>query len=265
MVRRTLKVPPPALRGKVGNTKRLREYVQIGSRTAASIHHLLAAQGYDLSSFGRVLDFACGCGRTVSFIREHVDPGRLYGCDSSDVLISWCRRHLTIADWVVNRPTPPTPFPDSHFDLIYAISFFTHLDEASQNAWLEEWRRLLKDDGLVVLSILGPGPARRDSVAVPDGGSKYLAPWEGFNSQLCYLTRSYISREWVQYFSVLAYSEMGLNDHQDLVLLGGKESNKRREESISVELSPELKPVYRDREDLWPHFDERGLGYPDSQ
>ena len=263
MVRRTLKVPPAALRGKVGNTKQLTEYVQIGSRTAASIRHLLAARGYDLSSFDQVLDFACGCGRTISFIRERVDPSRLYGCDSSEVLIAWCRRHLEIADWVVNQPTPPTPFPDSQFDLIYAISFFTHLDQESQMKWLAELRRLLKNDGIVVLSVLGTGTARVDSVSVPESGSRYLALGDEFNSRLCYLTQDYILSEWTRYFHVLDYSEMGLNDHQELVLLGGEAFKKQ--DPIGPDLPPELMAAYRTRKDLWAHFDERGLGYPDSQ
>jgi SAM-dependent methyltransferase len=43
-----------------------------------------------------------------------------------------------------------------HFDLIYAFSVFTHLLD-SWSAWLLELHRVLTDDGLLVISVFGPG------------------------------------------------------------------------------------------------------------
>lgn len=54
-----------------------------------------------------------------------------------------------------NQLAPPTPYVSGSFDLIYALSVFSHLDEPLQRDWLAEFRRLLRPGGLLVLSLLG--------------------------------------------------------------------------------------------------------------
>lgn len=40
-------------------------------------------------------------------------------------------------------PTPPLPYRDDQFDIIYCISVFTHFDEEMQDLWLHELTRVL--------------------------------------------------------------------------------------------------------------------------
>jgi SAM-dependent methyltransferase len=51
---------------------------------------------------------------------------------------------------------PGLPHPDGHFDLIYAMSVYTHLT-GHWAGWLLEHRRVLADDGLLLVSFLGEG------------------------------------------------------------------------------------------------------------
>ncbi len=51
---------------------------------------------------------------------------------------------------------PPLDGPDQQFDLIYAFSVFTHLLD-SWSASLIELHRLLKDDGVLAVTVFGPG------------------------------------------------------------------------------------------------------------
>ena len=55
----------------------------------------------------------------------------------------------------VNGPEPPSPYPADTFDVVYAVSVLTHLTESSQLGWLEDWRRILRPDGLLLFTTHG--------------------------------------------------------------------------------------------------------------
>ena len=52
-------------------------------------------------------------------------------------------------------PISRLPFPNKHFDVVYSISVFTHLDEHMQDQWLSELRRVLKMDGVLLFTVHG--------------------------------------------------------------------------------------------------------------
>ena len=56
---------------------------------------------------------------------------------------------------------PPLPLEYASFDLIWAISVFTHLTDNSI-PWLLELHRLLKPDGMLIATYMGP---RQSAVA----------------------------------------------------------------------------------------------------
>jgi SAM-dependent methyltransferase len=104
----------------------------------------------------RVLDFGCGPGRVLHHAIGTPNL-ELHACDIDQRAIDWMHEHLGAAVQVFrNEQMPPLPCPDAHFDLIYAFSVFTHLVE-SWSAWLLELHRLLKDDGLLIATVAGPG------------------------------------------------------------------------------------------------------------
>src|SRR5262249_2249231 len=78
----------------------------------------------------------------------------LTGCDIDQDNIAWCRAHLA-GSFVDCSMTPPLPFDDASFDLVYGVSVFTHLREPMQSRWLEELSRVMKRGGLVATTIHG--------------------------------------------------------------------------------------------------------------
>ena len=107
----------------------------------------------------RVLDFGCGAGRTLrQFAASAAHAACFVGCDIHLDSVRWVARHLNPPFGAVrNGERPPLPFPDQTFDLIYAMSVFSHLSETS-TAWLLELRRVLRPSGLLIATV--PGPAR---------------------------------------------------------------------------------------------------------
>ena len=102
---------------------------------------------------GTVLDFGCGCGRIAR--HWHGEGLDLHGCDYNPKLVAWCQENLPFMQAVVNDSKPPSPYSGDRFDVLYATSVLTHLTEDSQHRWLEEWRRILKPEGLALFTTHG--------------------------------------------------------------------------------------------------------------
>ena len=100
-----------------------------------------------------VLDFGCGCGRVLR--HWHRFRGRLSGTDYNPALVGWCARHLGFAEFQLNGLAPPLVYPDEAFDLVYALSVFTHLPAALQEPWMDEMSRILTPGGHLVISTHG--------------------------------------------------------------------------------------------------------------
>ena len=113
---------------------------------------LFEQHGGRLSACERVLDFGCGWGRILRFFLKDVEAGRLWGIDARDRMIDVCRRTFPGSHFERAGPWPPTSLEDSSVDFVYAFSVFSHLSEEMHARWLEEFHRILKPGGLLVVS-----------------------------------------------------------------------------------------------------------------
>lgn len=153
-----LPYPPFDLANRVIKLDRkdLAGFIQYEARGRESRDQLLAMlpDGYSLE--GRsMLDFGCGAGRTLRHFHDEARTARFVGCDLDRESIDWLSAHLCPPlEAIRSDPDPPLPFADGSFDLIWAISVFTHLVDSSA-AWLLELHRLLKPGGLLMASYMG--------------------------------------------------------------------------------------------------------------
>jgi SAM-dependent methyltransferase len=109
----------------------------------------LEREAGDLSEFRDILDFGCGLGRVLRPLVERVPGARIVGFDIDPSILDSCRRLLE--DDRLRLVSSTGEFPGESFDLIFAISVFTHLD-ASFEFWLEEVHRLLRPAGKALLT-----------------------------------------------------------------------------------------------------------------
>jgi SAM-dependent methyltransferase len=223
------RVPPAWLRFRVGGSAELAHFLAVGERTARDIRAALAGAGVEADDFADVLDFGCGCGRTLLWMARGDAPGtRWHGTDIDAEAIAWCREHLPFGRFAVNPALPPLDAADGAFDFIYAISVFTHLDADRQDAWLAELRRATRPGGVVLLSVHGEGCAeglpeddrralRRDGFLFARVGSTsgLFPDWY----QSAYQTPEDVRTRFGRQFGVLAHVPRGINGHQDAVVL----------------------------------------------
>jgi ubiquinone/menaquinone biosynthesis C-methylase UbiE len=101
----------------------------------------------------RILDFGCGSGRMIRWLKDEAVAREIWGTDIIADYLLWCQQHLSPPfHFVLATILPHLPFEDRHFDLIYAGSVFTHLDDLA-SAWLLELRRVLSDDGKLYITL----------------------------------------------------------------------------------------------------------------
>lgn len=134
------------------------EFLRVGAGLADNVRTLVKAHGGDLETCGPVLDFGCGCGRTIRHLRGLNE--RLYGTDYDPRLVQWCRAQLPFATFSVNDAMPPLDYRTGMFGCVYSFSVFTHFTVAQQQAWMAEMVRVLAPGGFLVLSTQGAAFAR---------------------------------------------------------------------------------------------------------
>lgn len=225
-------LPPPLLRHRVHGVADAKSFIEVGKACTQDIILQLDKIGRPLETFSNVLDFGCGCGRTFLHLEGYRDKCHFFGCDINPPLIKWCNENILWVEAMVNGFLPPTTYKKEQFDLIYAISVFTHLSEDHQFKWLEELKRISSKDAIILISIHGPSIRdrlkRTKSLSILEEKGFYfevegtgLFKQDGLPDfyQTAFHTENYICREWSKYFKVLNYIEKGINNDQDLVIL----------------------------------------------
>jgi SAM-dependent methyltransferase len=217
-----LAVPPARLIFRVAGRHEAEAYFEGGRLAAESIRDALSRHGVDIAAIGSLLDFGCGCGRVIRYWKDH--PADIHGCDYDSGAVAWCRRHLSFADFRVTRLRPPLPYPSGRFDLVYALSVFTHLPEELQAPWIDELDRVLAPGGCLLLTVHGSAYLDRLSaeerrtfeggrLVVRDGPSGTIAC-------AAYHPEPYL-RHWTRALELVEMVPQGAlgNPPQDLVLL----------------------------------------------
>jgi SAM-dependent methyltransferase len=99
----------------------------------------------------KILDFGCGVGRVALPLFYHFQkPDHCVDVDPN--VISYLKNTIPGARPKVTAFDPPLPFEADSFDVVYAVSVWTHLEFASGCRWLEEIRRILAPGGLALLT-----------------------------------------------------------------------------------------------------------------
>jgi SAM-dependent methyltransferase len=160
-----LAVPPARLRVLTAGTANLTWFLEAGHAHATYLRGSLAEVGAPIDEMGRILDFGCGCGRLLRWWTD-LPATTVHGCDYNRELVRWCNDHLGFAEVRVNEPSPPSPYDDASFDLVYAFSIVTHLTSDQAERWLTEIHRVVKPGGLVWFTT--HGASLTDRLSAPD-------------------------------------------------------------------------------------------------
>jgi SAM-dependent methyltransferase len=170
-----------------------------------------------------ILDFGCGCGRVTRYWADF--DGSVAGSDVSRKAIDWCRENLDFASFLQNALSPGLDVEDDAFDLVYALSVFTHLTDKLQLGWRDELHRVLRPGGRLLITTHGRSYLSRldsDERAQFDRGELVVrwADIPGTNLCSAYHPERYLRETFARGFTFLELDPEGAlgNPTQDLVL-----------------------------------------------
>ncbi len=100
----------------------------------------------------RVLDFGCGSGYGTHLMSEHCQD--IVGVDIADDAIDFANSRYSSDNLeyrrIGNIETTPLPFDDASFDVVISFQVMEHIEQVDK--YLDEIRRVLRDDGVVVIA-----------------------------------------------------------------------------------------------------------------
>ena len=234
-------IPPLQLR-IITSDRTIDGYVRSGKCIVNSFAEELRKCGLELDRFRNILDFGCGAGRQIQYLSAY-RQANLTGCDPNEAHIKWLSRNYPAVDFYQTNFNPPLPFADKSFDLIYSVSVFTHLSEKLQFDWLKELKRVLKPQGIALITSLGEYAAKRNDITginrnlheqliaedlvfklTPGTRSlnQFINPQALLEEEmygLTYHSHKYIAENWSKYFEVINIVPGCISDLQDLVIL----------------------------------------------
>jgi len=101
------RVPPASLRFRVHGDVNIYSFLEAGKGCSQDIIESLFTVQTDINSFRNILDFGCGCGRTIIWFADKANQVQFHGTDVDADAIEWCRQNLDFAKFEVNESVPP--------------------------------------------------------------------------------------------------------------------------------------------------------------
>ena len=126
-------------------------FIRQGTRMCAEIERCITEYlpGTPIGTL-KVLDFGCGVGRiALPFYHKYA---ALSACDVDPTAVAYLKRVHSGIDARATGYEPPTPFEADAFDVVYAVSVWTHLPADLQMGWLREIHRILRPGGLALIT-----------------------------------------------------------------------------------------------------------------
>jgi SAM-dependent methyltransferase len=130
-----------------------RDYFRVGSGALAGIQSF--ANLWRLNSFSSIMDFGCGHGRVLRWLKAAYSDATVVGTDIDEDGVQFCAENF--------GSVPLQSFveldrikPGQDFDLIFAGSVVTHLPEPAAHALLSKFVDWLRPGGIAVFSVHGP-------------------------------------------------------------------------------------------------------------
>ena len=146
-------------------------YFAVGNSVARTVQELVDWRFGAVSRVGALLDFAAGYGRTTRFLVRVLEAARITVAEIDEDAVRFQAETFGVRG-VESTHDPGALSLAGPFDLVLAVSLFTHLPERRFEAWLGRLWSLVAPRGLLAFSTIGER-ALPGSVRMPSSGFAY--------------------------------------------------------------------------------------------
>jgi len=141
-----------SLNNSADKIKAIDGYFTGGVDCAGKLRTLIAEQRPIAGA--RILEFAAGYGRVTRHLRNVMPDSEVLACDIHSEAVAFLRETLGVA--AIGSNDEPENFKlDGRFDVVFALSFFSHLPQSSWRRWLLALAERTAPDGLLIFTTHG--------------------------------------------------------------------------------------------------------------
>lgn len=216
-----LPLPPRELRLHVGTRTTAANYWAQGLSSSSRV-----MQYFGESPTDPILDWGCGCGRTLRWLLGHEPWREQYrGCDVDGPAVKWLRKQ-TGCELAICRNKPPLPYEDASLGGLFSFSVLTHIRPEQHRDWYADIRRVLRPGAMALLTVQGSDVLRNPSryrlgmqtlAGLERDGHAYIQ-CEGHYKDASLVTEAFTRAQLEDLFTVEEYSTCGYQN-MDLLLV----------------------------------------------
>jgi ubiquinone/menaquinone biosynthesis C-methylase UbiE len=104
----------------------------------------------------KILEWGCGVARIVRHIPNLINKNSIvFGIDINAEMINWNLSNIPNVNFKKNDYSPPTLFDNNEFNIVFALSVFTHIEAEFQTKWLAEIYRIISGNGIFLFTTHG--------------------------------------------------------------------------------------------------------------
>jgi 2-polyprenyl-3-methyl-5-hydroxy-6-metoxy-1,4-benzoquinol methylase len=129
-------------------------YFNVGFSGLKCIVESLHAAARSQDSIHKILDFPCGWGRVLRFIRAYFNSSSITACELDKDGLDFCARQFNAIPLLSRQKLDDLNISEQ-FDLIWCGSLVTHLDRKRTIQLLDIFIKCLADNGILILTSQG--------------------------------------------------------------------------------------------------------------
>jgi SAM-dependent methyltransferase len=207
-------------------------YISVGISAVKLIQTALNESGRTLNEGSNILDFPCGYGRVLRYLKETFPQADIYGGDIDQHAVNFCKKEFGMIPVQSDINFNKVKFPVS-YDLIWVGSLFTHIDSQDFQNLLKTLISSLKEKGVLIftthgkeclnqLDSYGLGSIKPSSMRMKLENTGFVfQPYPGqSNYGISITTRTYVIETVNKFFKdkvkLIFYKKRGWDHHQDV-------------------------------------------------
>jgi SAM-dependent methyltransferase len=155
------------------------DYLSAGLSAARCIQAALHSAGKG-DAVGAILDFPCGYGRVLRFLRAMFPDSDITGGEIQTAALDFCQREFSVTPFLSSTDFTSLSL-SGKFDVIWCGSLITHIDEQTTADLLRLFYRHLSDRGICIFTTHG----QRFAQKIKDKKQTYGLSEKGQEKVLC--------------------------------------------------------------------------------
>lgn len=149
-----------------------REYLSDGWRSMVELMTILEQVNRPLLKFNSVLEFAAGFGRFTRHLAKAL-PGKLTCSDVQTASVDFLKKSFGVDGFYSTHEPDTLHFP-AQYELVFALSMFTHVPLEMWAPWLKCMYRGVASGGLLVITVHSEEMAKKMGVQFSERGDHFI-------------------------------------------------------------------------------------------